>query len=413
MRPGRQLAVLGLIFVVLYLLVFFSGGASGGFKDRLEPRLGLDLIGGTRLTLEATNSLDGKPPTAENLEEARQIIESRVNAYGVAEAEVVTEGNRNIVVSLPGENRELTDVGDAAELRFRKVLKVADGSGTVTPPAANATPVPSALLVHAFDDGDPATSADAAPAAHRIEIDAELACRLEHAHPFGKAPALAGGREGDGEFGHAFDSPITPWPGLARPPTPLPREKEDADGRDDPRNEAEHGHDAMHGRASSWWRLLPAAGLDERAQATFVIVALDTLDLCEDGGFEILPAGQGLALSPIGEIGVGAGRAASHRGHVDRLREARRQLALDASAPARAGRRCGDLSWNIAPIGDAELCHRAYREGCRGAMAAGGAGVCRARKPSRPVKPVTRFSNGRPSKPAAASALLSRSASGA
>ncbi|MCX4473223.1 protein translocase subunit SecD [Micromonospora sp. NBC_01655] len=143
MRPGRQLAVLGLIFVVLYLMVFFSGGASGGFKDRLEPRLGLDLIGGTRLTLEATNSIDGKPPTAENLEEARQIIESRVNAYGVAEAEVVTEGNRNIVISLPGENRDLTDVGSAAELRFRKVLKVADGSGAVAPPAATPAPAPS------------------------------------------------------------------------------------------------------------------------------------------------------------------------------------------------------------------------------------------------------------------------------
>ncbi|RZU74754.1 preprotein translocase subunit SecD [Micromonospora kangleipakensis] len=147
MRPGRQLAVLGLVFVVLYLLVFFSGGASGGWKDRLEPRLGLDLIGGTRLTLEATNSVDGKPPTAANLEEARQIIENRVNAYGVAEAEVVTEGNRNIVISLPGENRDLTDVGSAAELRFRKVLKATDGSGaTVAPapaPSASATPAPS------------------------------------------------------------------------------------------------------------------------------------------------------------------------------------------------------------------------------------------------------------------------------
>ncbi|MFD2768375.1 protein translocase subunit SecD [Micromonospora eburnea] len=145
MRPGRQLAVLGLIFVVLYLLVFFSGGASGGWKDRLEPRLGLDLVGGTRLTLEATNSVDGKPPTAANLEEARQIIESRVNAYGVAEAEVVTEGNRNIVISLPGENRDLTDVGSAAELRFRKVLKATDGSGaTVAPaPSASASPEPS------------------------------------------------------------------------------------------------------------------------------------------------------------------------------------------------------------------------------------------------------------------------------
>ncbi|SIN43332.1 preprotein translocase subunit SecD [Micromonospora cremea] len=142
MRPGRQLAVLGFIFVVLYLLVFFSG-ASGSLKDRLEPRLGLDLIGGTRVTLEATNSLDGKPPTAENLEEARQIIESRVNAFGVAEAEVVTEGNRNIVISLPGENRDLTDVGSAAELRFRKVLKAADGSGTAAVPPPAATPAPS------------------------------------------------------------------------------------------------------------------------------------------------------------------------------------------------------------------------------------------------------------------------------
>ena len=143
MRPGRQLAVLGLIFVVLYLLVFFSGGASGGWKDRLEPRLGLDLVGGTRLTLEATNTVDGKPPTAGNLEEARQIIESRVNAYGVAEAEVVTEGNRNIVISLPGQNRDLTDVGSAAELRFRKVLKATDGSGAAAAPAPTPSATPS------------------------------------------------------------------------------------------------------------------------------------------------------------------------------------------------------------------------------------------------------------------------------
>ncbi|MFF4811970.1 protein translocase subunit SecD [Micromonospora chersina] len=168
MRPGRQLAVLGFIFVVLYLLVFFSGGASGGWKDRLEPRLGLDLIGGTRVTLEATNSVDGKPPTAANLEEARQIIENRVNAYGVAEAEVVTEGNRNIVISLPGENRDLTDVGSAAELRFRKVLKATDGSGAVAAPAptASATPAPSGSATPApSGSATPQPSGSAAPKA--------------------------------------------------------------------------------------------------------------------------------------------------------------------------------------------------------------------------------------------------------
>ncbi|MEU4568823.1 protein translocase subunit SecD [Micromonospora sp. NPDC023956] len=154
MRPGRQLAVLGVIFVVLYLLVFFAGGASGGWKDRLEPKLGLDLVGGTRLTLEATNTVDGRPPSAESLEEARTIIDNRVNALGVAEAEVVTEGDRNIVISLPGENRDLSEVGTAAELRFRKVLKVADGSGAAPPPAA---PAPSGSAA-------PAPSGSAAPA---------------------------------------------------------------------------------------------------------------------------------------------------------------------------------------------------------------------------------------------------------
>ncbi|SCL30829.1 preprotein translocase subunit SecD [Micromonospora pallida] len=163
MRPGRQLAVLGVIFVVLYLLVFFAGGASGGWKDRLEPKLGLDLIGGTRLTLEATNSVDGRPPTAESLEEARSIIDNRVNALGVAEAEVVTEGDRNIVISLPGENRDLSEVGSAAELRFRKVLKVADGSGAAaTPPTA--APAPSGSAAPApSGSATPAPSGSAAP----------------------------------------------------------------------------------------------------------------------------------------------------------------------------------------------------------------------------------------------------------
>ncbi|WP_341720324.1 protein translocase subunit SecD [Micromonospora sp. FIMYZ51] len=158
MRPGRQLAVLAGILVVLYILVFFSGGASGGWKDRLEPRLGLDLVGGTRLTLEATNTIDGRAPTSDNLERARQIIESRVNAYGVAEAEVVTEGDRNIVVSLPGENRDLSEVGSAAELRFRKVLKIVDGSGAIPSPAPSpsgtAEPTPS---------GTPSGTASPAP----------------------------------------------------------------------------------------------------------------------------------------------------------------------------------------------------------------------------------------------------------
>jgi preprotein translocase subunit SecD len=164
MRPGRQLAVLAGIFVVLYLLVFFAGNASGSFTDRLAPKLGLDLVGGTRMTLEAT-SLNNQPPTAANLAEARQIIENRVNGLGVAEAEVVTEGNRNIVISLPGQSRDLSQVGNPAELRFRKVLKATNGSDpSAAQPSASATPAPSGSAAPS-PSGSAAPGATAAPSA--------------------------------------------------------------------------------------------------------------------------------------------------------------------------------------------------------------------------------------------------------
>jgi len=183
MRPGRQLAVLGLIFVVLYLLVFLGG--SGSLRDRLEPKLGLDLIGGSRVTYTATTA-NGQAPQADQLEEARQIIESRANAYGVSEAEVVTEGDKNIVVSLAGESDDaLANLGQAAELRFRKVIKVTgdasaaavaptpsgsvapSGSATPTPSATGgATPTPSASATGGGQGGGapaPSGSASATP----------------------------------------------------------------------------------------------------------------------------------------------------------------------------------------------------------------------------------------------------------
>ena len=71
-RPGRQLVVLAAIFVILYAIVYFGG--SGSLHNRFAPRLGLDLVGGTRVTMQAKTE-DGKPPPANSLEQARQIIE--------------------------------------------------------------------------------------------------------------------------------------------------------------------------------------------------------------------------------------------------------------------------------------------------------------------------------------------------
>src|SRR5882757_5145563 len=97
MRPSRYLFTLAAIFVVLFGVVI--GFGSGSLKDRLKPHLGLDLIGGTTMTLTAQTA-DGKPPSAGNLATARDIIQKRVDAFGVSEALVETEGNNNIVISV-------------------------------------------------------------------------------------------------------------------------------------------------------------------------------------------------------------------------------------------------------------------------------------------------------------------------
>jgi preprotein translocase subunit SecD len=142
---GRYFGAFLLIVAVLYGLIFFTGSVR-------TPQLGLDLRGGTTVTLTARTP-DGNAPAQEDLELARQIIEQRVNGLGVAEAEVVTEGDSNIVISVPGDDGDQArQLGQTAQLRFRPVVQppepaapAASGSATPTPtdgatPTAPASP---------------------------------------------------------------------------------------------------------------------------------------------------------------------------------------------------------------------------------------------------------------------------------
>ncbi|MFC4002383.1 protein translocase subunit SecD [Prauserella oleivorans] len=115
MRPGRYLSFFLLIVVALYALVFFTG-------DRQPtPKLGIDLQGGTRVTLTARTP-DGQEPSREQLQQARQIIETRVNGIGVSGAEVVLDGS-NVVITVPGEQGEQAKtLGRTAKLGFRQVI---------------------------------------------------------------------------------------------------------------------------------------------------------------------------------------------------------------------------------------------------------------------------------------------------
>ena len=132
-RPGRTLIVFGLCIAVLYGLAALGG--------TWKPRLGLDLEGGTRITLTAVDS-GGESITPEKMREAAGIVDQRVNGTGVSEAEVTTQGDRNIIVEIPGENR--TDLVDAvkrtAQLRFRLVA----GSPQPGTPAASESASPDA-----------------------------------------------------------------------------------------------------------------------------------------------------------------------------------------------------------------------------------------------------------------------------
>ncbi|HET6699838.1 MAG TPA: hypothetical protein VFG88_12165, partial [Nocardioidaceae bacterium] len=175
-RPGRTLIVFSLVVVVLYGLVALGG--------TWKPKLGLDLQGGTRITLEASTD-DGSAPPPDKLQEAVSIIDSRVNGSGVTEAEVTTQGNRNIIVEIPGKNRkELVDtVKQTAQLRFRLVAAAAPGRPQAqqptqqpTQPQSSGAPSGSPSADATAGSGDPSASpaAEASPSAKNRALSSGL-----------------------------------------------------------------------------------------------------------------------------------------------------------------------------------------------------------------------------------------------
>ena len=121
-RPGRTLGILGVGIVILYVLAYIAGTVGlPADNNPWKPRLGLDLEGGTRITLTALGN--SKDITPEKLRQAAGIVESRANGSGVSEASVSTQGNKNIVVEIPGKNAQnlVDSVKRTAQLRFRLV----------------------------------------------------------------------------------------------------------------------------------------------------------------------------------------------------------------------------------------------------------------------------------------------------
>lgn len=141
-QSARTLLWLGVIFGLVA-----GGNAFAVIQDdgSWVPKLALDLQGGTQIILEAQLA-EGQTVTDEQLDQAVAIIRQRVDASGVAEAQVSTQGGTNIVVGIPGEpdRATLERIQSSAKLEFRPVLL----AGAASPDDTGEIPV--------FPEADPA-----------------------------------------------------------------------------------------------------------------------------------------------------------------------------------------------------------------------------------------------------------------
>lgn len=190
-RPWPRLVVL-LVLIVALLASLAIG--SLGKETRWTPDLALDLEGGTQIILTPVTT-DGREITDSDIQQAIEIIRQRVDASGVSEAEITSQGGSNIVVGLPGSpSQETLDlVRTSAVLRLRPVINYAEaelaarGLAPVWAPEGPTGPVED-------EGGKPADEADEA-----TDGAAEKTDGAEEAEPTEAASEPADGDETDVE----------------------------------------------------------------------------------------------------------------------------------------------------------------------------------------------------------------------
>lgn len=176
--PKRAIGLFALILIIVYGLIFLTGDKSA------TPKLGIDLQGGTRVTLVP----QGEQPTSDQLSQARTILENRVNGLGVSGADVVVDGD-TLVITVPGEDTsQARALGATSQLLFRPVAQPQAPdmnallpemeemgtrwveSGVLSPEAANQS---LANLTASLNQQAQATNPDAEPA-EAPTIDAQM-----------------------------------------------------------------------------------------------------------------------------------------------------------------------------------------------------------------------------------------------
>lgn len=141
----KALRSLTWLLVIVAALTALNAGAVLWDKSSWVPKLALDLEGGTEIILSPQIADGQKAPTGDQLDQAVAIIRQRIDASGVSEAEINTQGSQNVVVSIPGipDQATINRIESSAKLEFRAVLVTDAASTSSVGPSASASPSPS------------------------------------------------------------------------------------------------------------------------------------------------------------------------------------------------------------------------------------------------------------------------------
>jgi preprotein translocase subunit SecD len=168
MSPLKKVILIFILFLVcLYISLPIKKPSQ--IKINNDVKLGLDLAGGSQLVFEADTSKISEDKKNTSLESLRNVIERRVNLFGISEPNVQTsnfEGKDRIVVELPGINdtkEAQALIGRTAQLVFSEVVEVpgkdgATPSATLKPTNLTGADLAESAVTFDKNTGKPAVS---------------------------------------------------------------------------------------------------------------------------------------------------------------------------------------------------------------------------------------------------------------
>ncbi|WP_336212731.1 protein translocase subunit SecD [Nonomuraea sp. LPB2021202275-12-8] len=224
-KPGRTL--------LLLLALILALGGTMFLQKAFTPKLGLDLAGGTTVTLSPVTQ-NGAAPPEEILDRAVNIIRDRVNGTGISDAEVAKSGD-NIIISIPGvgQSEAIQLVATTAELRFRQVLamemtQLAQEQLATNAPTPSGSPPASPSTSSSPAVQPPSTSPSAQPSAS--PTGKALSSALTSPTPAPSATDTQ--KQGDNKNDNKGDKKATPTPSATAPPEQDPNAGINTEGID-------------------------------------------------------------------------------------------------------------------------------------------------------------------------------------